>query len=561
MIASGMSNEEPGASAAVPRKPPARARSWTRLGAARKALLSMPTRATDALVVACLAVAILVLAGPKLWSPQLYAEDALILYRDAYDHAAATIVRPYAGYLVTVGRLVAFPGLLLRDQFVPFFYVMAAMAALLLTSWIVFRRLSGLGVLLGLVAAAVILFSPSRYEVQFSVSNSQWILAAALLVVLADPAPLKSPVLAFIGVLLAGLTGPFAILFLPVLLARHLLMRDLSRSVAVYSATILAAAVQLLFLATSMRQKYGPDETADIGGFAEAILRDHPAHFIGPAINGALSVAWVWTTLALVLAVLWRHRRERNAVFAVLILVGGAMVYISSLFVFKFAPTKISPNAVVYSIPLGGERYFYIPTVAFLIATLLAAGLARRSVRVYLVGSVIAVLVVGLPFLWRYPYADLQWPAYAALARVEHGVKAPIYHNLVLDSIGPRQARPVRLSLLQLPMQLASLEINGQTWVATTDDPGATFEVPELCRTHPYVTFALEGTGFAFPQVFLSKGAQRFTERESLTIKNQDLGTIYFAFKKRKDESYRMRFDIDGRAGTFVVRRAEIICY
>jgi hypothetical protein len=510
-----------------------------------------------------IAVFVLTLAVPYILRPQFLGEDALIFYRDTYlGGPFSSFTKPHAGYFSAVHRLVAAVGFVLRDEFVPSLYLGASLLILFGAAALAFRRLARFGFAFGLLGAAIVLLAPSRYEVHFSLTNAQWVLALAYLLMLAGPRE-TSPVVTPIVLVLLGLTGPFSIIFLPVLALRCFLLRDFRENWPFYSAVIVPAGIQGFVLATSSRQTYGPDTVASFMEFARVMLWQHPSHFIGPALDGALSAAWTWSVIGAVVILVWQKRKTEAGRSAVLLLVGAIVSYGAGLWAYKFAPGAMSPNSWVYAFASSPERYFFIPTAALLISACLVAAVTKSVVRGFLVLSVVAILALQFPFIW-FSRPDFQWNSYVALSRIENDTRALIYPDWMLDRIGPRNPAPKHFSLADLnPIYFDISQTRnsaGVVWIAATNDPQVTISLPESCRPYRNVALKVQGTGFITPQTFLSKAIESFDQRRSITLPN-DGRPLFFAFRKDSGIDYKMRFDVDTRPGSFLLDDFRLICY
>jgi hypothetical protein len=520
-------------------------------------------RYRNAALYIAIAVVTFALAVPYILRPQFLAEDAPIFYRDAYlEGPFSSITKPYSGYLLLIHRLVALAGFVLRDEFAPSLYLGASLIILFGVAALAFHRLARFGFAFGVLSAAIVLLAPSRYEVYFTLNTAHFILGLAYLLILADPKK-SSTFLTPLALVLLGLTGPFSFLFLPVLAMRYFMLRDFRTSLPFYMAVIVPAGIQVLVLATSSRQTYGPDAVAGIIEFARAVLWQHPSHFIGPASNAALSVAWTWTLIGAVTIALWQEKKTEAGKFAILLFLGAAISYGAGLWTYKFAPGAMSPNSRVYGFASSPERYFYIPTTAVLISACLMSAVRKSFLRGFLALSVVAILALQLPFTWL-SQPDFQWDAYVALSRIELETRAPVYPNWILDHIGLRSPEPKRFSLRDVKpiyFDVSHTEIaDGTTWTATTNDPQVTISLPEDCRPYNNVALRIHGTGFRDPQMFWSRADNGFDQRRSITIPN-DGQPIFFAFRKDAGTDYKVRFDVDSRPGTFTIQDFRLICY
>ena len=152
---------------------------------------------------------------------QFCAEDGHVLFADAYNLGWwQALFRAYDGYFHLAPRLAASLALLAPFSFAPLVMnliaiVLRAVPANLLLS----ARSSGWGSLRHrMFLTGIYLVLPNCSEVGYGIANSQWVLAlSAFLLLVASPANGRAGRIADLCfLLLAGLTGPFAIFLLPV---------------------------------------------------------------------------------------------------------------------------------------------------------------------------------------------------------------------------------------------------------------------------------------------------------------------------------------------------------
>lgn len=166
------------------------------------------------------AMAILILRLPEaLLHAEFFSDDG-VLYSDALARGGATLFETYAGYLVIGQRAVVVLELFVPPAYAPVvgnamaLAATAAVAAYLVTASFPWSRPFSAAL------AAVLLLAPSNRDLIGTLSHVQWSIAAWLaLVPLAKPPESKiGRASETVGLVAAGFTGPFAILFLPLYL-------------------------------------------------------------------------------------------------------------------------------------------------------------------------------------------------------------------------------------------------------------------------------------------------------------------------------------------------------
>lgn len=166
----------------------------------------------------------------RIAHPQLWAEDAAVFYIEAEVEGWSSLALPYAGYLHAYPRLVAFAGTMVPIRSVPALYVLGALAttclAVMLALWA--TGTDDRGRLTALLLAGAIVTAPFAHEVWLVLTNTQWHLAAVLVLILGVRRPHsvsgRAALLALL--IVASLTGPFSLILLPCAALRSLWMRD-----------------------------------------------------------------------------------------------------------------------------------------------------------------------------------------------------------------------------------------------------------------------------------------------------------------------------------------------
>jgi hypothetical protein len=358
---------------------------------------------------------------PEMFTqPQLYAEDGQAWLADAYNLPLLHQLTPVGGYLQLFQRLVAivFAPLGLRNAAVAFAVVATLLQVappLMLTSTrcrgIVASDIARFGV------AAVYLLMPNS-ELSGNLTNTQWHLAVlALLVVLATP-PRSRWGKAFdvSALVLASLSGPYALLLLP--MAAFVFRRRMDRWRRIELGLLLGTAlVQVGFLVATHST---PRSTVALGAspanFVLIIANQVLMRFAPISLtHGALLLAVALTAgVFLFLAAGFRHGATPLRcliVFAVGVALSGLLIPYG----------HVSGNRTVWDIVATGSgesRYFFLLSVALVgCAFTLLRGWQLPRLRVTAgAAAVFAVVVAGAVSEWRYvPLADEHLARYQAV--------------------------------------------------------------------------------------------------------------------------------------------------
>lgn len=163
-----------------------------------------------------LCVFALVLKSPDAYAnPQFWAEDAVIFFRQQWNHDWPQVATPYAGYSHFVPRLIAWLASFFPIESAPRLYSMAALGiASASISYFLWKLAS---TPLSIIAFAGIFLAPTNGEVFGTLTNSQWFIQFLLAAACFFPRSLpgtRHRWLMVALVLACALTGPFSSLLI-----------------------------------------------------------------------------------------------------------------------------------------------------------------------------------------------------------------------------------------------------------------------------------------------------------------------------------------------------------
>lgn len=369
--------------------------------------------------------------SPRLLThAQFYAEDGRIWFAQAYnDGWLHSLSVPQAGYLNTMPRVASGLALLVPFSLAPLVLAMVGLVIqglpvpILLSSrcrhWGSLRT----RIILALFYVAL----PNAREIHIVVTNTQWHLAfAAVLVALSDaPQTWRGRMFDCSILLLAGLSGPYCILLAPLTLAFWLVRRQ-PWTLRLLALTGFTSITQAYFLASSDHRVH-----ASLGATLAIFLRLLGGNVIACALFGSYSFANLAPMTFILPAALGG------------VLVGICCWHLSNIewklflvyCVAIFAASLLSPLTEGL-IPAwdsllvdNSARYWFFPMLAFVWSAIWCVSSGRRIVRIVGICA-LAVMQVGIIRDWRYPaYADSCFAASVQRmhdARVGDRVSIPI---------------------------------------------------------------------------------------------------------------------------------------
>lgn len=412
---------------------------------------------TRRLLGALLAALLLLRSPGSLIHPQFWAEDGALFFQDAFNQGfLATALQPASGYLHSFPRLVAGLSLLFPMELAPLVFNLAAFGTQLLPAlYLLSPRIDHLiPSFPARVGAALLLISlPASHETHVNITNAHWHLAlAALLILVAKPAATRG--VRVFEALVAGvysLTGPFSILFLPLLAPRLLGVARRVRPARSETAALVIAAgalIQLGFAAGSARIGTAAVPTGSLSLQEVAAVVSMHAFFNTLFGSSGLasfyqSVPPIGYGLGLLALAFLLFIVARNRVWPLVMLFWLAALTIALSFLFPL-------NDLRYWLhPRAGPRYFLFACVFVTFALLHLAFAARRFKGL---GRVLlaVVVVVGIPAdFFHPPQPDVHWADQVSVFRsLPAGAKLsvpvlPLYHGgMVLHKTSAQRGQP-----------------------------------------------------------------------------------------------------------------------
>lgn len=398
------------------------------IGAAKP---SAPSRRIETLVLLYAALGILFFRRPSLFiAPQMFVEDGVIFFQQQWTLGWKAILLPYSGYLHLIPRLTAWGASFFPVSLTPLLFLVVAILAVLATVLKAASPRAGLP--FPYWSALAVLCLPNGDEVTAFLTNVHWWAGVILFLVgLSAAARTRGEwTRDLLAVVLAGLSGPWAVLCAP-LFAFRLWQRRTWAQAALFVALLVVAGIQLHF-----NQAGVPALTSDF-------LANHALHSVaglGYRLGGQLVgylphyywsfwlaadprvpifaweiwafVGWLLLLVALPVSRIYRETRYIFIAFAVLMA----------------ALTVLRTNGweyMLFDLPID-QRYVFIPlllTYWLLIMAVDNSGWQRWGTLVFLA----LVLVRNTDNFRMPPVVDAHWPKYAPQLERGEAVTIPIF--------------------------------------------------------------------------------------------------------------------------------------
>ncbi|MBO3460385.1 hypothetical protein [Aetokthonos hydrillicola] len=359
-----------------------------------------------------------------LLNAQFWAEDGKYWYADAYNLGIHSLVLPSSGYFQTISRLLGAVVQFFPLVWAPFIFNLTAIVIQILpVNLIASLRFSQLipslhtRLFLGLLYLAL----PNSYEIHANITNAHWHLAIlACMVVLATPSSLFIWQAFDVGViLLSALSGPFAVLLMPIATALWWLRR---RKWSFILLLCLSAGAVVQGITILLSQNSNRFQTS-LGATPELFAKIFASQVVLGALLGQKGSKLItyfsfgYSTIAILLAALG------IAIFLYCLLKGPLELRLFSIFAIGvFGMSVLSPVAGEMNIsqwsvlwrPGTGVRYWFIPMLGFVTILTWLLGVKRPRQLRLTAKIALVTMIIGIILDWRYPvFTDLDFKNYS----------------------------------------------------------------------------------------------------------------------------------------------------
>jgi len=494
----------------------------------------------------------------------LWAEDGTIFLNQAQEMGWAAVKLPYAGYIHFFPRIVTAISQLFSLAYQPTILLLGWLVAYLTMMYAVIgtairssRSIVAVGVLVALVS-----LQPNHGEVFFTITNSQWMIGAALFIfalVETEGSELhKKAKGAFL--LPLALTGPFSIILSPLLLARVLLKKDWAGQKYIYLSVFCGALIQTGVLLTSPRVDSGPISKS-LGGWIGTFLK--LAIFGADTVPTILVALAFWAIIAFLAYTILRGRKLADKLMhpAILLLGAAALMLLAGMYTQKNNPGILVAMGV-------GNRYTWVPFVLILLSAFLLAN-GRKMLGA---GIALLFLVICMSRFHQVGSPDLQFQAFAKLAQVQPVVipinpqwpQYPGWHLMGQPKNGT--APPLAVSKLGLENVatggLTSEYAGEQLFITSTgNDPTVTFTRKQTCPNSKFAALNIQLTREkeGWMQLFWDENGG-FAETSSLR-RWYPAGAVMAQFAFPMPASgIVLRFDPQEIEGPATIQKVELYC-
>lgn len=361
--------------------------------------------------------------------PQFWAEDGTVFFQDQVNQGFSAIVKPFAGYLNLVSRLIA----LMADAFFPYSAAPAVYdySSLLAVLVVILNIYSPRLVMdnKALLSLSIVLVPHFGNEVFMNAANVNWILAVLLLVVLFKEAPdrrfgnLALQVVSDVtAMVLCGFSGPLIVFLSPFFVWRFYIQKSRC-NLCLAVVAVLIAATQSVFVSrqNSLIAEVLQPGVPAVDYWSVAGQRLFGNLFLGSTLPFCLNPYILCGCGVLVLSSVVRlgvQCGKGRQIFVFLAF--SAMIVLTTFLKFKpFLDELLSPE--------NGARYFYVPYVMFTWALILCLN-KRRKQESAMAGFLLVVILFSslASGFHSQPLKDFHWSQYSRLISKNHKTIIPI---------------------------------------------------------------------------------------------------------------------------------------
>jgi hypothetical protein len=377
------------------------------------------------------------LDGNYFTGKYLWAEDGDIFINQAQSLGLSSIWTPYAGYIHAYPRLISFIGSFFELKNQPYILVGGwAFAFAFMVTVIVIRAVNlGLNFIHLFALVALVALQPNFGEVFFNITNSQWVLGAALTIyVLASTDTNKT--LSFSEcILLAFLcfTGPFSILIAPLLMIHGLMHKNFKQYIWLYLTVLFCALIQAGVLINSHRIAAAALDP-NLGSWSKSLWSLISFGANSPVAFAAASLFWV----SFVFTLAFPSKDSPTDAIArkkvsLLLLSSAAVNILAALY-----SSKANPMAIVAL--GGGNRYTWIPYTLIFFSAIIA------TIEFKKVQNLIILSIGVICYLNFHPVSspNLQFKSYANFSNYQRVVipinpQEPTFPGWHIDDVSLKQ--------------------------------------------------------------------------------------------------------------------------
>jgi hypothetical protein len=492
----------------------------------------------------------------------LFVEDGNVFINQAFEMGVKSVWIPYNGYLHIFPRIFALIASIFDLSYTPFIFILGwyiayFYMAITAADFLYSKNTDTYLVLLVLIAIGL---QPHSGETYFNITNAQWFLAIVLIIRTLNDRYLRPSIVNFLSLLLIGLTGPFSVFIIPLILLKILLKKDIKENWFGYLIVLMTASAQIFFMLNSSRLKGGLDKPITVW------LKSFYTYFTfgGHGIVVILSL-FFWVIFLYFILKSIRSKPELSDVFftdGILILFAAALFYFPGLIVKKSDPSVIIT-------PLSnGSRYFIVPYAL----SVFSIPILIRQKKMVLILLLNFLLISGLQFPEYTNFmkirSDLNYQSYAWLSsRIENLIipiapqwgKFPGWH---IRTLKPTTNNPYRKKInVKAIRKYGVSSFTEDKFLNLNDDSYFIIKIPYECidSKHIGVEVDVVKKNGSWAKIFWKKRGEDYNNFKSYE-RYYPIGTMKMQFAFKNKGYSELKFKPIRRSGALKINAFDFIC-
>ena len=494
----------------------------------------------------------------------LFVEDGKVFINQAFEMGVKSIWIPYNGYLHIFPRILALIASNFDLSYVPFIFVIGwylayFSMAVTVADFLYLKKTDTYLILLVLLAIG---FQPHSGETFFNITNAQWFLAIVLIIRILRDKYLSPTIVNFLALLLMGLTGPFSVFIIPLILLKIFLKKDIKANWFGYLVILMTAGVQICFMLNSPRLKGEFNKPIIVWLKSFYKFFTFGGHGIVTILSFFFWVIFFYFTLKSI-----RNKSELSDNFfkdGMLILFTTALFYFAGII-----GKKANPSIIIT--PLGGgSRYFIIP---YSLSVLSIPILIRPKNKV-LILLLIFFLISSLQFPEGLKFmkmrSDLNFQSYAWLSSKVNNIIIPIYPQAEKFPgwyIAVNTSKSINSRSYKIPVHIKDVRKYKLT-LRHKMNPGVPnnipyfiLKIPPKCLDSKHIGFEVnifrENEGWA--KIFLKKRGKNYNDGISHK-RYYPAGKIKMQLAYRNKSYNELKFEPIEKSGALKINAFSFIC-
>ncbi len=275
-------------------------------------------------------------SGANLW-----AEDGNVFINQAYTLGIESLYTTYAGYIHLYPRFFALLVIKIGIAYAPLIFLIGWLISFLVLAFIIVNEYNKKQIpwVYSFIVIFAIIFQPHSGETFFNITNAQWFLAIAMTTWLLSNDKIKLNIFSFFLLIILGLTGPYSIILVPILLSKMYIEKGFRKNLFPYTLVMLTAFIQIYFIINSNRIS---------GEIDNNILNWIKSFYIFFTFDGKSFVQILALTFWSIYGIaLFKKIRDKNFSIqtnsSLLLLIDMILIYLSGLWASKANPLSLSP--------------------------------------------------------------------------------------------------------------------------------------------------------------------------------------------------------------------------